>query len=251
MPGLAIDWLDGFARLSDGIVNGKGLTMSAAISSTLGFPRIGAHRELKKNLEEYWSGKLTESELFNAARSVRRQHWLLQKELGIDHIPSNDFSLYDHVLDAAAMVGAVPMRYEFSGNAVDSRTYFAMARGSESQTAMEMTKWFDTNYHYIVPEFELGQRFRLASTKPLNEFLEAKALGIPTRPVLLGPVSFLLLGKSKTANVHPLSLLDALLPVYEEILQRLQHAGASWIQLDEPCLVLDLEAEARAAFKVA
>jgi 5-methyltetrahydropteroyltriglutamate--homocysteine methyltransferase len=232
-----------------------------AIASNLGFPRIGARRELKKALESYWSGESNEADLLAAGKSLRQKHWMLQKQLGIEHIPSNDFSFYDHVLDTAAMVGAVPARYGWSGAVVDQLTYFAMARGSQKKRsdsniahaetdvpAMEMTKWFDTNYHYIVPEFELGQTFQLASLKPVDEFLEAKAVGIQTRPVLLGPISFLLLGKSKNPRLQPLSLLNALLPVYEDLLRRLERAGAEWAQIDEPCLVLDLTAGARIAF---
>ena len=234
-----------------------------AIASNLGLPRIGARRELKKALEDHWSGKLDEAGLFRAGQSFRREHWLLQKRLGIVHVPSNDFSLYDHVLDTIAMVGAVPHRYGWSQHSVDLRTYFAMARGSEAPQkgeanrgaavlgvpAMEMTKWFDTNYHYIVPEFTRGQRFSLASTKPLDEFLEAKALGIHTRPVMLGPVSFLLLGKTKDAGLERLSLLDSLLPVYEETFERLAEAGADWVQIDEPLLALDIEPGTRTAFR--
>jgi 5-methyltetrahydropteroyltriglutamate--homocysteine methyltransferase len=211
--------------------------------TNLGFPRIGAHRELKKALESYWASKLSEAELLEKAKELRRQHWQWQQQAGIAHIPSNDFSLYDHVLDTTAMVGAVPRRYGWSGGTVDLNTYVAMARGSSEGagvTAMEMTKWFDTNYHYIVPEFEAGQAFRLASTKALDEFLEAKALGIRTRPVLLGPISYLLLGKSKSPSFDTISLATALLPVYEEVLRRLHAAGAEWVQMDEPCLVLDL-----------
>lgn len=211
--------------------------------TNLGFPRIGAHRELKKALESYWTSKLSEAELLENAKDLRRQHWQWQQQAGIAHIPSNDFSLYDHVLDTTAMVSAVPRRYGWSGGTVDLKTYFAMARGSSEGvgvTAMEMTKWFDTNYHYIVPEFEAGQTFRLASTKAIDEYLEAKALGIQTRPVLLGPISYLLLGKSKSPSFDPISLATALLPVYEEVLRRLHAAGADWVQMDEPCLVLDL-----------
>jgi 5-methyltetrahydropteroyltriglutamate--homocysteine methyltransferase len=211
--------------------------------TNLGFPRIGAHRELKKALESYWASKLSEAELLEKAKELRRQHWQWQQQAGIAHIPSNDFSLYDHVLDTTAMVGAVPRRYGWSGGTVDLNTYVAMARGSSEGagvTAMEMTKWFDTNYHYIVPEFEAGQTFRLASTKAIDEFLEAKALGIQTRPVLLGPISYLLLGKSKSPSFDPISLATALLPIYEEVLRRLHAAGAEWVQIDEPCLVLDL-----------
>ncbi|HMJ60233.1 MAG TPA: 5-methyltetrahydropteroyltriglutamate--homocysteine S-methyltransferase [Bryobacteraceae bacterium] len=219
--------------------------------TNLGFPRIGAHRELKKALESYWASKLSEAELLETAKKLRHQHWQWQQQAGIAHVPSNDFSLYDHVLDTTAMVGAVPRRYGWSGGTVDLKTYFAMARGSSEGagvTAMEMTKWFDTNYHYIVPEFEAGQTFRLASTKAVDEFLEAKALGIQTRPVLLGPISFLLLGKSKSPSFDPISLVTALFPVYEEVLRRLHAAGAEWIQIDEPCLVLDLPEPTRGAF---
>jgi len=231
-----------------------------AIASNLGFPRIGAGRELKKALEDHWSGKLNEADLLAAGKSLRQKHWMLQNQLGVEHIPSNDFSLYDQVLDAAAMVGAVPSRYGASTGKIDLRTYFAMARGFQGKPsngaaghpvdvpAMEMTKWFDTNYHYIVPEFEAGQSFQVASLKPVEEFLEAKALGIQTRPVLLGPVSFLLLGKSKEPSLHPLSLLGRLLPVYADILQRLENVGAEWVQMDEPCLALDLTPAALSAF---
>ncbi|GHP01046.1 5-methyltetrahydropteroyltriglutamate--homocysteine methyltransferase [Reticulibacter mediterranei] len=225
-------------------------------ATNLGYPRIGARRELKKVLEQFWSGKLSEAEMLTQAASLRQQHWQLQQRAGLTHIPSNDFSLYDHVLDAVAMVGAVPKRYQWDGSVVDLRTYFAMARGMQNDQdqasaipAMEMTKWFDTNYHYIVPEFELEQRFQLASTKPIDEFLEAKALGIHTRPVLLGPISFLLLGKTHHSGVDPLTLLDQLLPVYEEVLRKLAQAGADWVQIDEPCLVLDLTEAAQEAYR--
>lgn len=219
------------------------------IASNLGFPRIGANRQLKKVLEEYWSGKRDETALLDTGSALRRDHWRLQQRLGLDHIPSNDFSLYDHVLDTIAMVGAIPARYDWRGDApLSVETYFAMARGSRTVPAMEMTKWFDTNYHYMVPEFERGQRFSLSSTKPIDEFVEAQTLGLLTRPVLLGPVSFLLLGKAKEPGLQPLSLLDSVLTVYEEILRRLADAGAEWVQIDEPCLCLDLEPQGQAAF---
>jgi 5-methyltetrahydropteroyltriglutamate--homocysteine methyltransferase len=192
------------------------------------------------------------------ASDLRARHWKLQKALGLDHIPSNDFSLYDHVLDTSVMVDAVPSRFRQSAELSGLPLYFAMARGFENGgagpdlTAMEMTKWFDTNYHYIVPEFALGQEFRLGWTKPVDEFLQAKSLGISTRPVLLGPVSFLLLGKMVTGRPgEQLKLLERLVPVYERVLELLRQAGADWVQIDEPCLVLDLLEEARAAFRVA
>ena len=213
-----------------------------AVATNLGFPRIGSHRELKRSLEDFWAGKIEEPVLLAASRQLRARHWQLQRESGIAQIPSNDFSLYDHVLDAAVMVGAIPTRYGSLRSDPISQ-YFAMARGLQDGAldlpALEMTKWFDTNYHYIVPEFSLGMPFELASRKPIEEFLEAKALGIATRPVLLGPISFLLLGKM-AGGMPPLVLLDALLPVYEVLLTELGRAGAGWVQIDEPSLVLDL-----------
>jgi len=227
------------------------------ISSNLGFPRMGVHRELKKALEAHWAGKLDEAGLREVGKVLKLNHWVLQKRLGVEHIPSNDFSFYDHVLDTAAMVGAVPERYAWRGPQVELATCFAMARGAARKpgqadvAAMEMTKWFDTNYHYIVPEFTAKQNFSLGSLKPIGEFLEAKAVGVHTRPVLLGPVSFLLLGKAKETGFDPLSLLDRLLPVYESVLRQLAQAGAVWIQLDEPALALDTRHEARKAFSSA
>ncbi len=221
-------------------------------SANLGYPRIGRNRELKKALESYWSGESKRSALEKTASDLRRAAWQRQSDSGIDQIPSNTFSFYDHVLDTAAMVGAVPLRYEWPGGQVDLDTYFAMARGTQSGgrdvTAMEMTKWFDTNYHYIVPEFYAGQRFALGSTKATDEFREAKDLGIVTRPVLVGPVSFLLLGKAKDTGLQPLTLLPKLLPVYAEVLRRLLDAGAEWVQIDEPALALDLDSAAIKAF---
>ncbi len=222
-----------------------------AIASNLGFPRIGVRRELKRAIEGFWRGNVEPDELQATARSLRRRHWQLQREAGIEHIPSNDFSLYDHVLDTAVMVGAIPGRFHAGGKAIDLATYFAMAHGGHEVAPLEMTKWFDTNYHYLVPEFEPRLSFRLASTAAIDAFSEALALGIRTRPVLLGPVSFLLLGKSKAAEAGPLALLERILPVYEEVIRRLARAGAQWIQIDEPVLSLDLDAEARAAVEVA
>jgi 5-methyltetrahydropteroyltriglutamate--homocysteine methyltransferase len=195
-------------------------------------------------MEAYWRGESGQEELQRVAADLRKDGWQRQKDAGIGQIPSNDFSFYDHVLDTACMVGAVPGRFGAPGDEVDLDTYFAMARGAQDGRrdvpAMEMTKWFDTNYHYIVPEFERGQTFHLASQKPVREFQEAKALGIHTRPVLLGPVSFLRLGKAAEGAVDdPLDLLDKLLPVYAEILKRLENAGADWVQMDEPVLAFD------------
>ncbi len=223
------------------------------VCHNLGFPPLGVARELKRATEGYWSSKVSLADLLKTGAELRARHWRLQQEAGIDLIPSNDFSYYDRMLDTCALVGAVPKRYGWAGGPVDLATYFAMARGVQSGgrdlTAMEMTKWFDTNYHYIVPEFEPAQGFRLSSTKPVDEFQEAKALGLATKPVLIGPVTFLLLGKARTARFDRLTLLDALLPVYAEVLTRLAAAGATWVQLDEPCLALDRSPAERAAFE--
>ena len=200
---------------------------------------------------------MDEAGLLAVGKVLKLNHWVLQQQLGIQHIPSNDFSFYDHVLDTTAMVGAVPKRYAWHGAQVDLATYFAMARGAADKSghadvpAMEMTKWFDTNYHYIVPEFTAKQTFSLASLKPIDDFLEAKAVGVHTRPMLLGPVSFVLLGKAKESGFDPLLLLERILPVYEEVLRQLARAGANWIQFDEPMLALDTREEARAAFGAA
>ncbi len=227
------------------------------VATNLGFPRLGAQRELKWAIEKYWSGNSSSTELDETARSLRETHWRLQFDHGINHIPSNDFSFYDHVLDATVLVGAVPPRFRERDGLSGLPLYFAMARGLQNSSArldipaMEMTKWFDTNYHYIVPEFVPGQEFGLGSNKPVDEFREAKSLGIATRPVLLGPVSFLLLGKMEGGTGEQLNLLERLLPVYEEVLKKLQKAGANWIQIDEPCLVLDLPEDAHRAFRSA
>ncbi|SHN86349.1 5-methyltetrahydropteroyltriglutamate--homocysteine S-methyltransferase [Bradyrhizobium erythrophlei] len=232
--------------------------------ATLGTPRIGPRRELKFALESYWAGKSTEAQLLEAAAGLRAANWARQKSLGVTVIPSNDFSLYDHVLDTSAMVGAIPDIYGWKGGPVALTTYFAMSRGAQNQdhgadcghahhghgaAAQEMTKWFDTNYHYMVPEFHDGQTFTLSSRKPIEEYEEAKSLGYQTRPVLVGPVTFLKLGKSANAGFDPLSLLDRLLPVYIEVLRELASRGAEWVQLDEPCLVLDLDETARSALR--
>jgi 5-methyltetrahydropteroyltriglutamate--homocysteine methyltransferase len=218
------------------------------IAMNLGFSRIGTHRELKRALEQFWSGKTNAAALQETGRMLRQRHWELQRDRGIMSIPSNDFSFYDQTLDAAVTVGAIPSRYDGLANDPLSR-YFAMARGQQhggvDVPAMEMTKWFDTNYHYIVPEFTPDTVFKLSSTKAVDEYLEAKALGIQTRPVLLGPVSLLLLGKMSSGSA--LTLLDQLLPAYLELLSKLSSAGAEWVQFDEPMLATDLT-DARRAY---
>lgn len=228
-------------------------------TNVLGYPRIGSHRELKKACEAYWAGKMSLEKLQLTARQLRHQHWETLQQAGIDLIPSNDFSLYDQVLDMCLMTGVIPARFkplmETLASASSPELYFAMARGYQKNgldiTAMEMTKWFDTNYHYLVPEFDAGQQFHVLSNKCTDEFKEALSLGIHTKPVLIGPVSFLLLGKIKDENLHAGELLNKLLPVYIQLLQNLQQAGATWVQLDEPCLVLDLRPEQQALYKYA
>ena len=216
----------------------------------LGYPRIGSQRELKKALEQYWAGKLTVQELLQTGKSIRRQNWQLQHDAGIDVLPCNDFSFYDQVLDTSLMVGAIPERYHQlmqEKQLPDIDLLFVMARGYQKGdhdiTAMEMTKWFDTNYHYIVPEFTANQKFTLYSNKAVNEFIEAKQAGFNAKPVLLGPVSYLLLGKEKESGFNRLALIKNLLPVYLELLKKFDDANAHYIQFDEPCLSLNLSAE--------
>nr|WP_315249822.1 5-methyltetrahydropteroyltriglutamate--homocysteine S-methyltransferase [uncultured Flavobacterium sp.] len=221
-------------------------------TNNLGYPRIGSNRELKKANELYWAGKISAEELLATGSVIRTQNWKLQAENGIDLIPSNDFSLYDQVLDLTLTLSAIPERYnEFARTNNSLDLYFAMARGAQKNgqdvVAMEMTKWFDTNYHYIVPEFTKNQKFELFSTKVIAEFIEAKNFGITTKPVLIGPVSYLLLGKEKEAGFHRIELIEKLLPVYFEILQKLETEGAEYIQLDEPFLALNLTDKERNA----
>ncbi|HUY56892.1 MAG TPA: 5-methyltetrahydropteroyltriglutamate--homocysteine S-methyltransferase [Candidatus Micrarchaeaceae archaeon] len=216
------------------------------IASILGYPRIGRSRELKRALEGYWSGRISSDQLLAEAASLKAERWRQQRQAGIEQIPSNDFSLYDHVLDQALVVGAVPARFGWTGGTPDLDLMFAMARGSRGEVEvapLDMTKWFDTNYHYLVPELAADQSFRLAWRKPIDEFLEARALGILTRPVLLGPVTFLRLSKGPDQGGSKLEFLERLLPVYGLLLAELRRAGADWVQIDEPCLSQDLPVE--------
>ncbi|OFW80657.1 MAG: 5-methyltetrahydropteroyltriglutamate--homocysteine S-methyltransferase [Alphaproteobacteria bacterium RIFCSPLOWO2_01_FULL_40_26] len=211
-------------------------------TANLGFPRIGANRELKKAVENYWKKTLSVSDLQKEAATIRAKNWQTQKSAEIAFIPSNDFSFYDQTLDTIALFGAIPDRFKFSGGNVDLDLYFAMARGNAETTAMEMTKWFDTNYHYIVAEFKKNQQFKISSSKIFDEFLEAKKLGIETRPVILGPISFLLLGKSVDGS-NKLDLLDNLLLAYRELFKKLREIGVKNVQIDEPFLATDLSSE--------
>ncbi len=217
----------------------------------LGFPRMGAARELKKALESFWQGKTDEKFLLETAAGLRKRHWDLQKDAGIRAVPCNDFSFYDQVLDTAFLLGCVPQRHRAVGAEGSLAVYFSMARGSKDAPAMEMTKWFDTNYHYIVPEFEKDMLFRLSGDKVFAEYEEAKAQGLNAVPVLVGPVTFVLLGKAKHEGFSVKDTVAKLVPVYAEILKKLAEMGAAEVQLDEPCLVTDLSEEARAACKAA
>ena len=222
-------------------------------SNILGYPRIGEKRELKKANEAFWAGKISESDLLKEAQNIRLHNWKLQQNAGVDLIPSNDFSLYDQVLDASVSFNAIPSRYEPVKTKTELELYFALARGYQKDgidiTAMEMTKWFDTNYHYIVPEFTKNQNFSLRKNSALAYFNEAKANGIHTKPVLIGAITYLLLGKEKEEGFHRLDLLENLLPVYKQILKELSDAGVDWIQIDEPFLSLDLTERAKEAYQ--
>ena len=223
--------------------------------ATLGFPRIGPRRELKFALENYWAGKTTQADLLEAAAGLRTAAWARQNALGVDWLPSGDFSLYDHVLDTSLMLGAVPERYGAEEGSAGLGTYFAMARGTtgdaggcahhSSLTACEMTKWYDTNYHYMVPELVAGQKLTLNNMKVVEDYCEAKAQGFETRPVLLGPVTWLSLAKGR--GVDPFDFLDEVLGLYGVILSHLAQAGAQWVQIDEPVLVTDLTEQQRRA----
>ena len=217
-----------------------------------GFPRIGRRRELKRALESHWKGDIGAGELRDVARQLRLRHWALARDAGADSVPVNDFSLYDHVLDAAVMVDAIPARYRALHERDALAGYFAMARGRQDGDvdlhALEMTKWFDTNYHYIVPELSAGQTFTAQPAKAVEEYREAVAAGHVARPVLLGPITFLRLAKTVDGS-DPLDLLDALLPAWLGVLDALVAAGAEWVQVDEPVLVLDLDAASRDAFR--
>ncbi|MES2378046.1 MAG: 5-methyltetrahydropteroyltriglutamate--homocysteine S-methyltransferase [Bacteroidota bacterium] len=230
------------------------------LKNNLGYPRVGANRELKKASEQYWAGKTGKQELFAAALAIRGQNWKLQQEAGIDLIPCNDFSYYDQVLDTSLMLGVIPQRYTqvLSNNPDNSEIdlYFAMARGYQKDgldiTAMEMTKWFDTNYHYIVPEFTANQQFKVFSENVFEEFHLAKnAIGKSPKTVLIGPVTYLLLGKEKEQGFEKIDLIKNLVPVYIEILKKLKSYGAEWVQLDEPFLALDLTQKEKDAYTYA
>ena len=222
---------------------------------TLGFPRVGLRRELKKAQESYWAGNATREELLAVGRELRARHWAQQKQAGIDLLPVGDFAWYDHVLTTSLLLGNVPARHQNNDGSVDIDTLFRIGRGraptGEPAAAAEMTKWFNTNYHYMVPEFVKGQQFRLNWTQLLDEVDEALALGHQVKPVLLGPVTYLWLGKVKGEPFDRLSLLKDILPVYKQVLIELGKRGIQWVQIDEPALVLELPQVWLDAFKPA
>ncbi|MEP6773089.1 MAG: 5-methyltetrahydropteroyltriglutamate--homocysteine S-methyltransferase [Polaromonas sp.] len=246
-----------------------GIETRTVQTHTLGFPRMGAHRELKFALEKHWRGEMDAAALEAVGAGLRERHWAVQKEAGLAFVTVGDFAFYDHVANHIQLLGCEPARFGFDGNEPELGRYFAMARGvnaaaghvhdatcgcAAEQTeggtfALEMTKWFDTNYHYLVPEFNAATEFKLSSTRLFDEVAEAQRAGHKVKAVLLGPLSFLWLGKEKTPGFDRLSLLDKLLPVYQTILQQLKAQGVEWVQMDEPILGLDLPVSWSPAFE--
>lgn len=217
-------------------------------TANLGYPRMGRDRELKLALETFWKGESTEAELLAVGAMLRQRHWKQQQAAGIAKIPVNDFSLYDHVLDTLVLLGATPAR--FGNEAHTLKSYFAMARNSSEQTPMEMTKWFDTNYHYLVPEWSEGLSFQVDLRKLLGELREAAALQMATRPVLLGPVTLFLLGKAQE-GYQAIHVFPKLVRAYLEVLRALAAEGVTEVQIDEPALVTDLDPWTRQAYRTA
>lgn len=217
------------------------------LNHTLGFPRVGLKRELKKAQESYWAGNSTQEELLNVGRELRARHWQQQQQAGVDLVPVGDFAWYDHVLTTSLLLGNVPERHQNADGSIDIDTLFRIGRGraptGKPAAAAEMTKWFNTNYHYMVPEFQQGQQFKLGWTQLLDEVGEALALGHKIKPVLLGPITYLWLGKVKGEQFDRLSLLNDILPVYQQVLAELAKRGIEWVQIDEPALVLELPQE--------
>ncbi|MDU8924719.1 5-methyltetrahydropteroyltriglutamate--homocysteine S-methyltransferase [Pasteurellaceae bacterium LIM206] len=214
----------------------------------LGFPRVGAKRELKFAQERYWRQELAEQDLLEVARLLREKNWRHQAEAGADFVTTGDFTFYDHILDLQVATGAIPQRFDFDSQHLSLEQFFQLARGNKDQFALEMTKWFDTNYHYLVPEFHTDTQFKANPAHYVNQLKEARALGYKAKPVIVGPLTFLWLGKEKGSDFNRLDLLDRLVPVYVEILTALANEGTEWIQIDEPALTLDLPAEWLAAY---
>ncbi|CAG9409638.1 5-methyltetrahydropteroyltriglutamate--homocysteine S-methyltransferase [Providencia alcalifaciens] len=225
----------------------------SVINHTLGFPRVGLKRELKRAQEDYWAGKIDQTALLETGYQLRVRHWEQQKNAGIDLLPVGDFAWYDQVLTTSLLLGNVPPRHQNEDGTVDLDTLFRVARGraptGKPAAAGEMTKWFNTNYHYIVPEFQQGQQFKLSWNQLFDEVDEALKLGHKVKPVVIGPITYLWLGKVKGPTFDRLSLLKDLLPAYQEILSRLAEKGVEWVQIDEPALVLDLPIKWQQAYQ--
>ena len=217
---------------------------------TLGYPRIGAQRELKFALESFWKGASAEDDLRATGRALRQRHWAAQRDAGLDFVTVGDFAWYDQVLQTAALLGAVPTRFGFDAAQLTLAQSFVLARGNANHAAMEMTKWFDTNYHYIVPEFAADTAFKLDASRLVEQLAEARAQGVRAKPVIIGPVTYLALGKAKDES-DKLALLSRLLPVYAELLAALAAQGVEWVQIDEPVLVTELAPELQDAFRTA
>jgi 5-methyltetrahydropteroyltriglutamate--homocysteine methyltransferase len=219
-----------------------------AHAHTLGFPRIGAHRELKFALESFWRGDTSESALQATGRGLRAHHWSVQAQAGMDWVTVGDFAWYDHVLNTLALLGAIPSRFKFDPRQLSLPEYFTLARGSKEHFAMEMTKWFDTNYHYLVPEWTPEVSFDGGVDWLFDEVAEARAQGYRAKVALVGPLTLLYLGKIKSGLAHKLDLLPRVIAGYQKVLERLQAAGVEWVQIDEPILALELESAWRDAF---
>jgi 5-methyltetrahydropteroyltriglutamate--homocysteine methyltransferase len=213
-----------------------------------GYPRVGAKRELKFAVEAFWKGNKTEAELRQTAADIRQKNWATQIAAGADLLPVGDFSYYDHVLDTLCALGAIPARFGFDAASLTLTQYFELARGNATQVAMEMTKWFDTNYHYIVPEWHQNTSFKANAANLIAQIEEAKATGHDIKPTLVGPLTLLWLGKEKDAGHNRLQLLPRLLPEYQKLLRELANAGVDWIQIDEPILAVDIAREWLDAF---
>ncbi|PMX22506.1 MULTISPECIES: 5-methyltetrahydropteroyltriglutamate--homocysteine S-methyltransferase [unclassified Pseudomonas] len=225
-----------------------------AVAHSLGFPRIGRDRELKKAQEAFWKGELDEAGLRAVGRELRKTHWALQQQAGIDLLSVGDFAWYDQVLTHSLMFGVIPERFRPADGQATLHTLFGMARGVSDSCcggahAEEMTKWFDTNYHYLVPEFSVDQQFHLGWDQLFEEVQEARELGHTVKPVVIGPLTYLWLGKAKGGDFDKLDLLERLLPLYGQIFQRLAELGVEWVQIDEPILVLDLPQAWKNAFE--
>ncbi len=220
------------------------MTPQPFTATVTGSPRIGPKRELKRATEGYWAGRTSRSELQSVAATLRHDTWAGLAAAGLDSVPVNTFSYYDQMLDTAVMLGALPARAAKVSDELDR--YFALARGNDDIAPMEMTKWFDTNYHYLVPEIEPATKFTLNPDKVLAELKEALEQGIPARPVVIGPLTFLLLSKGVNGGGAPVERLQELVPIYSEMLSLLADNGAQWVQLDEPALVTDISPDAPA-----